>query len=55
MSKAQSLAAYKGFNAHLHVTVTKEQREKFVALARRKHLSLSELMRKMVDDLEVVK
>lgn len=47
--------AYKGHDAHVHVTVSDEQRAKVVALARQAGLTLSHYMRKVIDDLEVAK
>ena len=53
MSRAQSKAQYQGFDAHLHVTVTKAQREKLVRCAKQRGVPLSAQVRGMIDDLEV--
>ena len=51
-SKAQQ---YRGLDAHIHVTVSKAQRAKLQAQAKRTGCSLSVLIRGMIDDLEVSK
>jgi len=51
MSRVQSRAQYKGFNFHLHVTVSEAQRLKVIRLARVEHLGLSEYMRTVIDGL----
>ena len=51
MSRAQGRAQYKGFNFHLHVTVSEAQRLKVIRLARGQHLGVSEYMRTVIDGL----
>ena len=46
---------YRGHDAHVHVTVTKAQRAKLQAQAKRTGCSLSVLVRGMIDDMEVSK
>ena len=55
MSRAQSKAQYKGFDHHIHVTVTASQNSKLKRLAKRRHLSISAVVREIIDGVEVAK
>lgn len=55
MRARSSAQRYKGFDSHLHVTVTATQRDKLVALAKRQGVPLSQFVRGVIDDLEGVK
>lgn len=44
--------SFKGFDSHVHVTVSEAQRLKVQRLAKRAGLSLSKYMRSVIDDLE---
>ena len=43
--------AYKGHDSHIHATVSAEQRAKVLGLAKREGMSISEFMRRTIDEL----
>ncbi len=47
--------AYKGHDAHIHVTVSEAQRAKVLRLAKRDGVTVSVLVRGIIDGLEVSK
>ncbi len=47
--------AYKGHDSHIHVTVTATQRAKLLAASARQGVSISVLVRGIIDGLEVSK
>lgn len=46
---------YKGHDSHIHVTVTAKQRSKLLAASARKGVSISVIVRALIDDMGVSK
>ncbi len=55
MTRTQRQAQYKGLNFHLHVTITKKQLALLRRLAKRKGISLSRVVRDVIDEWEAAR
>ena len=55
MNQRSTAQQYRGLDAHLHVTVSHVQKARLASVAKRRGVSLSVLVRSLIDEMEVSK